>query len=71
MRPANDVSILDFTQREIEIILFCKQNFSCKEIAEKFNISEKTVRKHRQNILSKFGGQGKADFRRFIREYDI
>ncbi len=59
----------DFTLREIQIIQFSKENFSCKEIADKLFISENTVRKHRQNIITKIGGSGKSDFRIFVRNY--
>lgn len=59
----------DFTSREVQIIQFSKDNFSCKEIAELLFISENTVRKHRRNILIKIGVTGKKDFRKFLRGY--
>lgn len=67
MLSPDELPDVDFTDREIEIIQLCKQNFSCKEIADRLFISEKTVRKHRQNILAKVGGNGRKDFRDFIR----
>jgi len=61
-------SDFDFTSREIEILRLAKNAYSCKEIADLLFISELTVRKHRQNILSKIGCTGKKEFRKFLRE---
>lgn len=62
-------SNIDFTSREVQIIQFSKDNFTCKEIAEHLFISENTVRKHRRNIMTKLGVSGKKDFRKFLRDY--
>lgn len=44
-----------FTEREIEVLqLFCA-GFSRNEIAEKLFISERTVDKHRENLMTKTG----------------
>ena len=36
------------------------QNFTTKEIAEKLNISEKTIRNHISNTMQKLGVKGRA-----------
>lgn len=61
-------SDFDFTCRELEVLRFVKNGYTCKEIADLLFISELTVRKHRQNILSKMGCSGKKEFRKFVRE---
>ena len=65
----NDLPPIDFTLREIENILWLKQGLTSKEIAEKLGVSHLTIRKHRKNILAKFGGKGKSEFMAFLRNY--
>jgi len=45
----------DFTEREKEIILACKDGMLCKEIAEKLGISANTVNTHKKHIFQKLG----------------
>ena len=48
------------THREREIFILLIDNYSTKEIAEKLNISEKTVRNHISNVMQKLGVNGRA-----------
>lgn len=48
------------TSREKEIFTLLTQNKSTKEIANKLNISEKTVRNHISNTMQKLGVKGRA-----------
>ena len=48
------------TLREREVFELLIQNYSTKEIAEKLNISEKTVRNHISNTMQKLGVKGRA-----------
>ena len=48
------------TKREKEIFDFLVQNKTTKEIAQKLNISEKTVRNHISNVMQKLGVKGRA-----------
>ena len=43
------------TKREKEVFSLLIQNKSTREIAEKLNISEKTVRNHVSNAMQKLG----------------
>jgi len=45
----------EFTEREKEIILACRDGLVCKEIAEKLGISTHTVNAHKNKIFSKLG----------------
>ncbi len=54
------------SQREIEIINFIKKGFSSKEIAEKLDISVKTVEVHRYNVLKKLNLKNSAALVNFI-----
>ena len=45
----------EFTEREKEIILACRDGLMSKEIAAKFGISPHTVNVHKRNIFSKLG----------------
>lgn len=43
----------DFTEREMEVLELICQEFTAPEIAEKLNISPRTVEGHRKNLLEK------------------
>lgn len=52
--PVNgDVDFSMITAREIEIISFLSEGYTTKEIADKLFISNKTVERHKSNILNK------------------
>ena len=46
---------MPITQREIEIIQLIVEGLNSREIAEKLNISFKTILRHRNNIMKKLG----------------
>ncbi|MBQ9012344.1 MAG: response regulator transcription factor [Bacilli bacterium] len=48
------------TKREKEIFDHLITNKTTKEIANKLNISEKTVRNHISNVMQKLGVKGRA-----------
>ena len=49
-------SVIDeFTEREKEIILLCRDGLLCKEIAARLGISTTTVNTHKRNIFLKLG----------------
>ncbi|MBP3920362.1 MAG: helix-turn-helix transcriptional regulator [Bacilli bacterium] len=48
------------TKREKEVFDLLVQNKVTKEIADKLDISEKTVRNHISNVMQKLGVKGRA-----------
>ena len=48
------------TKREREVFLLLTQNKTTREIADKLEISEKTVRNHISNVMQKLGVKGRA-----------
>ncbi|HLI05687.1 MAG TPA: response regulator transcription factor [Ktedonobacteraceae bacterium] len=54
-------AISELTTREREILQFISQGYRDREIAQGLHISEKTVRKHVQSILSKLGAQNRTE----------
>ena len=58
VREFMDRAIL--TKREKEVFKLLIQNKTTKEIADKLNISEKTVRNHISNAMQKLGVKGRA-----------
>ena len=48
------------TKREKQIFDYLITNKTTKEIAEKLNISEKTVRNHISNVMQKLSVKGRA-----------
>ena len=47
-------------KREREVFELLITNLSTKEIANKLNISEKTVRNHISNVMQKLGVKGRS-----------
>jgi len=45
----------EFSDREREIILLCRDGLQCKEIADRLNISINTVNTHKKKIFQKLG----------------
>ena len=54
-------SVVDISRREREVLDLLLDNLCNKEIAGKLFISERTVKFHVSNLLSKFGVQRRAD----------
>ncbi len=48
------------TKREREVFELLIKNQSTRDIAEKLNISEKTVRNHISNVMQKLGVKGRS-----------
>ncbi len=55
-----DKVALRLSPREIQICLLAKSGLSVKEIAQFYNLSQRTIDKHRENIRKKLGLQGTA-----------
>ena len=53
------------TRREREIVTLIAESYAGKEIAEKLGISEKTVERHRGNILQKLGLRDRVALTRY------
>jgi len=53
------------TQRELEIVKLVAEGYSTKEIADELVISEKTVERHRANILDKLGMRDRVELTRY------
>jgi DNA-binding NarL/FixJ family response regulator len=53
------------TPREQEVVKLVAEGYSSKEIAEALVISEKTVERHRANILEKLDLRGRVDLTRY------
>src|SRR5260370_35759993 len=54
-------SSADLSRREQEVLNSLLENLANKEIGNKLNISERTVKFHVSNLLSKFGVRRRAD----------
>jgi DNA-binding NarL/FixJ family response regulator len=54
-------SVTNLSRREQEVLDSLLENLSNKEIANKLNIAERTVKFHVSNLLSKFGVRRRAD----------
>jgi len=53
-KKTTDVSA-EFTEREREVILACRDGLLCKEIADRLGISTHTVNGYKKNIFAKLG----------------
>jgi DNA-binding NarL/FixJ family response regulator len=59
------------TSRETQILKMIAGGFTNKEIADKLNISPKTVNNHRQNILTKLKAKNSAELGRIALEKNL
>jgi DNA-binding NarL/FixJ family response regulator len=66
-RVRNDQPIRDdpLTPRELQVVKLIGEGHSSKEIARTLVISEKTVERHRANILEKLGMRDRVDLTRY------
>lgn len=64
-RGDSDVPEDLLTPRELEIVKLVGEGYSTKEIAEALVISEKTVERHRANILEKLGMRDRVALTRY------
>ncbi len=66
-RVSDDASASDelLTPRELEIVKLVAEGYSTKEIAETLVISDKTVERHRANVLDKLGMRDRVALTRY------
>lgn len=64
-RPENTPSISLLTKRETETLCLIASGNTVKEIASKFNITVRTVRTHKRNLMSKLQIHSTANLTRF------
>jgi DNA-binding NarL/FixJ family response regulator len=66
-RVRNDQPVREdpLTPRELEVVKLIGEGHSSKEIAQTLVISEKTVERHRANILEKLGMRDRVDLTRY------
>jgi DNA-binding CsgD family transcriptional regulator len=55
-----------FTSREVEILKWAIERLTNQEIADLLCISEKTVKRHKQNVMLKANLKGKKEFQVFL-----
>jgi DNA-binding NarL/FixJ family response regulator len=61
MRNTEFNGLVHLTSREREVLQLISQGYRDRDIAEGLHISEKTVQKHVQSILSKLGAQNRTE----------
>ena len=66
-RARNDQTLREdpLTPREQEVVKLIAESYSSKQIAEALVISEKTVERHRSNILEKLGMRDRVELTRY------
>jgi DNA-binding NarL/FixJ family response regulator len=64
-RDGDEVSANPLTPRESEIVKLIAEGYSNKRIAEELVISEKTVGRHRANVLEKLGMHDRVELTRY------
>ena len=61
----------EFSEREREIIYFCREGMSAKQISERLNISPRTVDTHKTNIFKKLGIGSTVEMVQYAMKYGI
>ena len=64
-RLGEDPSADPLSPRESEVVKLVAEGFTSREIAETLSISEKTVERHRANILEKLGLRDRVELTRY------
>ena len=62
---------LPITKREKEVFILTVMGYSQKDIADRLDISVKTVENHRQKIAEKLGTQKRYDWVEMARKYNV
>lgn len=57
------------TAQELKVLKLASTELTNKEIANNLCISDKTAKKHRQNIYEKLNLKGKSEIRKFLRHF--
>ena len=70
-QPEHNLLQQKLSAREVQIALLINQGFANKEIARQLFISEKTVKTHVSNILTKLGIKDRMRLVVFCRQHDI
>ncbi len=68
---ANPKTIETFTSRERKIIHLCAEGLTAKKIANKLNISVRTVENHKNNIFKKMGFKNTSELIHYAYEHGI
>ena len=63
--PSDADSGSELTQREMEIIRYCAQGKSAREIADALGISRRTAEHHKENIYNKLGINSSSELLKF------
>ena len=69
--PIGNAKSTDFTDREVEVLKELVTGASNREIAEKLNIGESTVKMHITNMLQKSGFHSRLELALMARHYGI
>jgi len=64
-RQGEEVSADPLTPRESEIVKLVAEGYTTREMADTLVISEKTVERHRANVLEKLGMRDRVDVTRY------
>jgi len=64
-------NIYKLTDREVEVIQYLLSGIKNKDIAEKLDITERTVKAHSASIYAKVGVSNKVEFLNFLKEFNL
>ena len=71
MDEPSETGMKDLSRRELEVVVLIRDGLTSKEIAEKFNISIKTIEVHRYNILKKLNLKNTASLVNYVNEQGL
>jgi DNA-binding NarL/FixJ family response regulator len=69
--PAGDPDLASLTDREREVLQLIAEGLATKEIAERLNLSPKTVASHRENIMGKLEIRSVAGLTKFALRHGL
>ena len=67
----SNTPVESLTPREIDVLRLIAQGYTNRQMAEKMNISIRTVEGYRANVMSKLGLQGRVELVSYARKNNL
>lgn len=69
--PTTEAALDSLTPRELDVLRLIAQGYTNRQMAEKLNISVRTVEGHRANLMGKLSLQGRVELVRYAKEHKL
>ncbi len=70
-KPSHQEQQEDLTPREIDVLLLIARGYTNRQIAQKLNLSPRTVEGHRASLVSKLGFSSRVELMNYVEEHGL